>query len=227
MNDPDVLAQRGDYSGYVRLLQEEIDRMKVDELLAEYEKHVENNTSSPKTTLNGNTHEFKGQSEYSQWLASIGAQGTELDTLEKYNAAKYNNSPKYQLLSGYGKAVMKGDISPLVGFKEYGLTSELIQESVVGTRTPTGVQIESFSTHFIDRVIGQTSTTHPGMRCGVPVEDIVDALENPIRMGSARTMEDGDIRQRIYGAKAAIVLSIRDKRLIQTNPVGGQNYENE
>ena len=40
MNDPDVLAQRGDYSGYVRQLQEEIDRIKVDELLAEYEKHV-------------------------------------------------------------------------------------------------------------------------------------------------------------------------------------------
>ena len=48
MNDPNVLAQRGDYSGYVRQLQEEIDRMKVDELLAEYEKHVVNSGAEDK-----------------------------------------------------------------------------------------------------------------------------------------------------------------------------------
>ena len=116
---------------------------------------------------------------------------------------------------------MKGDISPLVGFKEYGLTSELIQELVVGTRTPTGVQIGSFSTHFIDRVIGQTSTTHPGMRCGVPVEDVVDALENPVEDGPIWRMENGDIRQKFVGANVSVVISVRDNRLISTNPRGG------
>ena len=221
-SDPDVLAQRGDYSGYARELQEMIDRKKTAELMAEYKKHIEN-TPLTETPAAGTakTHEFKNQTEYSQWLASAGAQDSELDTLEKYNAAKYNNASEYQLLSGYGRAVEKGDISPLVGFREYKQTGQLIQESVVGTRTPTGVQIESFAPHFIDRVIGQTSTSHAGMRCGAPVEYIVDALENPMSMDPIINMESGDIRQRIYGANASVVISLRDKRLISANPTGG------
>lgn len=115
----------------------------------------------------------------------------------------------------------KGDISPLVEFEEYEQTNQLIQESVVGTLTATGVEIESFAPHFIDRVIGQTSTTHSNMRCGVSAEDIVDALENPISMDPICNMEDGDIRQRIYGANASVVISLRDKKLISANPTGG------
>ena len=108
----------------------------------------------------------------------------------------------------------------MVGYKEYSQTDQLLRESVVGTVTPSGVKIESFATHFIDRVIGQTSTTHPGMRCGVAVEDVVDALENPVKVGPVRRMEDGDIRQTFYGARVTVTISIRDKCLIQTNPRG-------
>lgn len=216
------LARRGDYSGFVREMDGLIRQKKLDELMAEYEKRVENNLPSQKTAPDGaKTQKFSGQAEYAEWLASIGALGSELNTLEKYNEAKYNNTSEYQLLSGYGRAVEKGDISPLVGFEEYGQTSQLIQENVVGTRTPTGVQIESFAPHFIDRVIGQTSTDHPGMRCGVSVEDVVEALENPIRVGPICNMEDGDVRQKFYGAKASVVISVRDMRIIQTNPKGG------
>ena len=125
-------------------------------------------------------------------------------------------------MPGYGRAVEKGDISPLVGFKEYKQTGQLIQESVVGTRTPTGIQIESFATHFIDRVIGQTSTDHPGMRCGVSVEDVVDTLENPVEDGPIWRMEDGDIRQKFLGRKVSVLVSVRDLKLIQTNPQGGK-----
>ena len=219
--DPMELAGQGDYSGYVRELQEIIEQKRLDEFMAEYEKHMRDNVSPKRTEPNSTkVQEFKDQTEYSAWLTSIGAQGSELGTLEKYTAAKYNNSQEYQLLSGYGKAVGKGDISPLVGFEEYGQTNQLIQESVVGTLTATGVEIESFATHFIDRVIGQTSTAHSNMRCGVSVEDVVDALENPTKVGPIRTMEDGDVRQTFYGTKVTATISIRDKRLIQTNPRG-------
>lgn len=216
------LARRGDYSGFVREMDDLIRQKKLDELMAEYEKRVENNLPSQKTAPDGaKTHEFSGQAEYSEWLASIGALGSELNTLEKYNEAKYNNTSEYQLLSGYGRAVEKGDISPLIGYKEYSQTDQLLKESVLGTVTPTGVKIESYATHFIDRVIGQTSTDHPGMRCGVSVEDVVDALENPLKIGPIRRMEDGDVRQKFYGAKASVVISVRDMRIIQTNPKGG------
>lgn len=216
------LARRGDYSGFVREMDGLIRQKKLDALMAEYEKHVGNTMPSQETAPDGaKTHEFSGQAEYAEWLASIGAEGSELDTLEKYNEAKYNNTSEYQLLSGYERAVEKGDLSPLIGYKEYSQTDRLLKESVIGTVTPTGVKIESYATHFIDRVIGQTSTTHPGMRCGVSVEDIVDALVNPISKDPICNMENGDIRQRIYGATASVVISIRDKKLISANPTGG------
>ena len=133
---------------------------------------------------------------------------------------KYNDSPRYELLKGYAKAVDKGDISPLVGFDVYEKTSDEISRKIVGCSTSTGVLIENYTPHFVDRVIGQTSTPHKGMRCGVSVEDALDALQNPIEVGEMRTHKDGDIRQTFYGKDAAVAISVRDKRLIQTNPQG-------
>lgn len=161
------------------------------------------------------------QRSHSTWLRSIGAENSELRSLANYYEGKYNNSPAYQLLMGYNRAVQKGDISPLIGIDVYRQTSDLIQQRLVGTTTSNGVTIESFATHFIDRVIGQTSTPHPGMRQGVPVEAALDALQNPIRVGPVRTMPDGDVRQTFFGKQATVAISVRDQRLIQTNPNGG------
>lgn len=155
---------------------------------------------------------------HKDWLASIGAEGTKLNTLDKYLEAKYNNSTEYNLLKGYSNAVNKGDISPLVGFELYKSTSNSIQNKIVGQKTATGLEIKSFATHFVDRIIGQTSESHPGMRCGVSITDALDALQNPVKIGSARTFPDGDIRQTFTGNNAKVTISIRDSRLIQTNP---------
>ena len=163
--------------------------------------------------------DVKANEKHIKWLKSIGAENSELNTIAKYRKAKYNNSPAYQLLSGYGRAVKKGDISPLVGFEQYQKTSNALQDRVVGLTTSTDVKIESFSTHFIDRVIGQTSMPHEGMRCGVSIDDVIDTLSRPVKLGKIRTLDDGDIRQTLYGGKCAVTLSIRDKRLIQTNPL--------
>ena len=158
------------------------------------------------------------EGHHKRWLHSIGADDTELKTLAKYYEGKYNNSPEYQLLYGYNRAVKKGDISPLIGMDVYRSVSDEITRVIVGQTTSEGVKIESFATHFIDRIIGQTSTSHKGMRLGVPVEDALDALLNPDHFGPVRELPDGDIRQTYYGVKAAVTISIRDHRLIQTNP---------
>lgn len=163
-----------------------------------------------------------GNAAHKEWLKSIGAEGTTLSSLDKFNAAKYNNSTEYQLLAGYSKAVRKGDISPLVGFNLYRETSENIYQNLVGIKTSADVEITGFATHFVDRVIGQTSEAHPGMRCGVPIPDVMDTLQNPMKLGSVRTLPDGDVRQTYYGARAAVTISIRDGRLIQTNPQKGK-----
>lgn len=122
------------------------------------------------------------------------------------------------MLWGYARAVEKTDISPLVGFEEYERVSKEIQSKIVGLATQNGITVESFATHFIDRVIGQTSTPHAGMRCGVSIEDVIDTLRNPQEYKEIRHLPDGDIRQTLEGRKADVTVSIRDKRLIQTNP---------
>ena len=160
------------------------------------------------------------EQNYQKWSNEIGA-NPPIETLAKYYDVKYDDSPRYALLKGYARAVEKHDISPLVGFERYEQVSADIQSRIVGTTTATGVQIESFTTHFVDRVIGQTSTSHPGMRCGVSIEDAKDALINPEKFGAVCHLDDGDIRQTMYGKNAVVALSIRDKRLIQTNPRNG------
>lgn len=139
-------------------------------------------------------------------------------SLATFRQLKYNDLERYELLKGYAKAVGKEDIHILTGFKFYEKTANDVQKSLVGVTTSDGVVISSFTTHFIDRVIGQTSTTHPGMRLGTPVQDIKDALENPIRIGDKKIMSDGDERQKYFGNRASVVISTTDKKLIQATP---------
>lgn len=43
-------------------------------------------------------------------------------------------------------------------------------------------EITDFSTHFIDRVLGQTSTSHEGMRLGTTIEQLKDSIANPRKL---------------------------------------------
>ena len=135
---------------------------------------------------------------------------------------KYNDFPRFELLQGYARAIEKTDISPLVGFEEYERVNAELQKRVVGITAKNGVVIESFATHFIDRVIGQTSTPHAGMRCGVSIDSVIDTLTNPKGFEAVRNMPDGDVRQTLNGDTSDVTISIRDKRLIQTNPRRGE-----
>jgi len=164
----------------------------------------------------------EAEENHVKWLKSIGAENTTLTTLDKLREAEYDNTIEYQMLMGYAKAVEKQDISPLVGFDMYQQIGESIQKKLVGQVTSTGVEIQSFATHFIDRVIGQTSDAHDGMRQGVPIEDVLDALQNPVKLGEVKELSNGDVRQTFYGEHAMVTISIRDKRLIQTNPQKGR-----
>lgn len=160
------------------------------------------------------------EADHKQWLKDIGATGTALDTLDKYKEAKHNKTEEYQLLHGYGRAVEKGDINVLTGFEQYKKTAADIQTQVVGQTTADGVKIESYATHFIDRVIGQTAEPHEGMRQGVTLDRVLEALQSDET--STRTMADGDIRRTYKGIDTNVTVSVRDNRLIQANPRGGR-----
>ena len=159
--------------------------------------------------------------DHVKWLKDIGATGTTLDTLDKYKEARHNNTEEYQLLHGYGRAVEKGDVSALVGLEQYKKTAADVQARVVGQTTADGVKIESYATHFIDRVIGQTAEPHEGMREATSIEAVNDAMANPEKI-TERTLADGDVRRTYKGAGAFVTVSVRDNRLIQANPRGGQ-----
>lgn len=157
---------------------------------------------------------------HADWLKSIGAESTSLNTIDKYLSAKYDSTDEYGILDGYRRAIEKGDISPLVGLRQYKVTAAAIDDCIVGEITSTGIQIEGYVSHFIDRVIGQSADSHPGKRRGVPVSDALDALLNPVSPPVTKTMADGDVRQTFTGKRAKVTISARDKILIQTNPWG-------
>lgn len=144
--------------------------------------------------------------------------GDDAGSLALFRQMKYNKPEKYRLLQGYAKAVEKGDIHALTGFKVYEKTAADIDKELVGITTSEGIKVGSYTIHFIDRVIGQTSTSHENMRLGTPIADVKDALISPGKVTEPRTMPDGDVRQRYIGKRASVVISITDKRLIQATP---------
>lgn len=164
--------------------------------------------------------EAQKAADHVQWIKGIGATGTKLNTLDKYREARHNNTEEYQLLKGYGRAVEKGDISPLVGFEQYQKTAADVKARVVGQTTADGVRVDSYATHFIDRVVGQVADPHPDMREATTIEAVNDAIANPEKI-TERTLADGDVRRTYKGEKAFVTLSVRDHRLIQANPRGG------
>lgn len=143
-------------------------------------------------------------------------------SLAKFRQLKYNEPKRYWLLQGYAKAVDKGDIHALTGFGLYEKTASSVDKELVGITTSDGIIINSYTTHLIDRVIGQTSTSHEGMRLGTPINDVKDALQNPVRVGESKIVKDMDTRQKYYGERASVVISTRDNRIIQANPQKGE-----
>lgn len=169
--------------------------------------------------------EAQKAADHVQWIKDIGATGTKLDTLDKYREARHNSTEEYQLLKGYGRAVEKGDISPLVGFEQYQKTAADVKARVVGQTTADGVRVDSYATHFIDRVIGEVADPHPGKREAVSIKAINEAMASPMEI-TERIMADGDVRRTYRGETANVTVSVRDHRLIQANPRGGRKNEN-
>ena len=161
------------------------------------------------------------EERHRKWLHDIGAEDTTLNTVEKYEMAKHNKTREYVLLKGYARAVKKGDIHALTSFTVYKNTAREIDENLVGMTTVDGVEIKSYATHFIDRVIGQTSTSHKGMRLGVTVDKVRSALLKPDAIDPDEVIRN-DLRRTYYGKKAIVTISIAQKRLIQVNPRGSK-----
>ena len=136
------------------------------------------------------------------------------ETVYKLKEIAYNNDER--LLDGFIKAVDKGDISVLVGIDEYIATARKVEVQLVGLTTKDGVVIREYSTHFIDRIIGQTADPQPGMRQGVSIEAVKSTLLN------ADDIYNSAIKKsRTYSHGMAVVtVNPNTGRLVQANPKG-------
>lgn len=161
---------------------------------------------------------------YENWAKSHNINN--IETLAKYYDVKYNDVERYRLLRGYVNAVNIGDISPLVGFDLYESTANEATEKLCGLVIDGKYKINGFVPHFIDRVIGQTSTSHTGMRLGAKINFVEDSIKRPLMISQPRhtyitkgKKEYVDKRILITGRYCSFVYSITDKLLIQATPL--------
>ena len=166
----------------------------------------------------------KSQAYHTDWLKSINAQSTSLNTVAKYYDARYNNTEEYRLLMQYANSVKSGWLSPLAGFDLYKSTHERIQTELVGKTTADGTVITGHTAHFMERMFG--TLVDPDKlkydlkiirRSGVGYEAMRDTVLNPERINPVKTDSRGKRSVRLIG-KAIVTINPDTGQLIQLNP---------
>ena len=182
-------------------------------------------TSVPKFGRSeGSRASAKSQAHHTDWLKSINAQSTSLNTVAKYYDARYNNTEEYRLLMQYANSVKSGWLSPLAGFDLYKSTHERIQTELVGKTTADGTVITGHTAHFMERMFG--TLVDPDKlkydlkiirRSGVGYEAMRDTVLNPERINPVKTDSRGKRSVRLIG-KAIVMINPDTGQLIQLNP---------
>ena len=164
------------------------------------------------------------QEYHTEWLKSINARSTSLNTVAKYYDARYNNTEEYRLLMHYANSVKSGWLSPLAGFDLYKSTHERIQTELVGKTTADGTVITGHTAHFMERMFG--TLVDPDKlkydlkiirRSGVGYEAMRDTVLNPERINPVKTDSRGKRSVRLIG-KAIVTINPDTGQLIQLNP---------
>ena len=162
---------------------------------------------------------------YQNWSRSIGVNDS-IKTLAKYYNVKYNDSPRFELLRRYADDVAAGWISPLSHFDNYEALYNRIQTEIVGRVAGDGTTIKGQSRHFMQRILG--TMTDPkklrdGLqiirRSGVEIDNVIDAVLNPVQIYPARTDSYGNRSVKLRGHICAVTVNPDSGILIQTNPL--------
>ncbi len=155
---------------------------------------------------------------YKEWSKSVGVNSS-LKTLDKYYDLKYNNSPAYELLKVYVRDVESGWISPNASFENYLNLHEQIEKRLIGKTTANGIEITGQSEHFLQRILGTMSDPQKKYpRSGVSIDDVEDALFEPIKEGKVLIRSDGKRSVKLVGRRCEVAINPDTGMLIQTNP---------
>lgn len=137
----------------------------------------------------------------------------------KFRELKYNDPEKWKLYVDYKRSVEKGMLSPLSGVKNYIRLHDEIDAKMIGLETAQGTKVTGQRKHFMERVIGTMKDPKTGRsRSGVTVEEIQDALKNPLDIRKIVVDTKGDRSQRYVGANATVSINPDTGMLIQCNP---------
>lgn len=159
-------------------------------------------------------------------------------SLAKYQAMKYNRTEEYRLLIGYKEAVGRSGkdyISPLTGFDNFKARAEEVR-SLVGMKTVDGSEVKNFSTHMVERLIGQMANEEielrdkdqrKGIRFGVKLEEVSNALQNG-KVTKREYDENGNEKSRTYTLPPCDVsFNPITGNLIQVNPTSRRKSEKD
>ena len=149
-----------------------------------------------------------------------------IESLAKYYDVKYNDTQRYNLLKGYMAAVKGKEISPLVGFEFFEQKAQSVSQQLVGISNSCDIEVKGVTPHFVARVIGQTSTSHAGMRLGTKPEHIIDTLNHPENISQPYFVETKstngkkfmDKRITITGEKSQVVFSLTEQVFVTAIP---------
>ena len=169
--------------------------------------HGYNKNISSKSAWAVNKAEYE---KYKGYLEPFGYQ----KTMKKLQNIKDNGD--MWLLEGFRKAVDRGSVHVLVGIDTYISTAREIEKELIGLVTKDGVEIKHYTTHFVDRTIGQVAESHPKKRLGVPVLNSKYALLNSEDY-KANTV-NGALRKTYRSDKSLVTVETESGTLIQVNP---------
>ena len=124
----------------------------------------------------------------------------------------YNNSPAQE---AYDRAIMSGELTPLVNLELYVAVSTQIDKEIVGLTTANGIEVKSKSDHFISRTIGSVEQR----RNGVAIKDIIRALTEPDRIDPVQVRANGKTQRFILKGVCAVTINPDTGNLIQVNPL--------
>ena len=131
----------------------------------------------------------KSQAHHTDWLKSINAQSTSLNTVAKYYDARYNNTEEYRLLMQYANSVITGHTAHFM-------------ERMFGTL------VDPDKLKYDLKII---------RRSGVGYEAMRDTVLNPERINPVKTDSRGKRSVRLIG-KAIVTINPDTGQLIQLNP---------
>ena len=75
---------------------------------------------------------------------------------------------------------------------------------MIGQTTINGIEITGISLHFVERAISRNFSA----------EAVLNALQNPLKVGTIKTDENGGQSQRFTGANATVVINPVTGKLI-------------